>query len=95
MDNINNFTQRERLLAEDREKRTTRWLKKTASSPFAVDLAAESERITEETRIRLAEESERKRLLEFRKEKAKNDIILRALSEFSDLEALRREKRSE
>ena len=29
-----------------------------------------------------------------RKEKAKNDIILRALSEFSDLEALRSEKRA-
>ena len=29
-----------------------------------------------------------------RKEKAKNDIILRALSEFSDLEALRAEKRA-
>jgi len=33
-------------------------------------------------------------LLESRKEKAKNDIILRALSEFSDLEALRKEKRA-
>lgn len=29
-----------------------------------------------------------------RKDKAKNDIILRALSEFSDLEALRAEKRA-
>ena len=33
-------------------------------------------------------------MLESRKEKAKNDIILRALSEFSDLEALRKEKRA-
>ena len=41
-----------------------------------------------------AEEKEREYLLHTRKEKAKNDIILRALSEFSDLEALRKEKRA-
>lgn len=75
-------------------KRTTRWLKKTASSPFAVDLAAESERISEENRIRGVEESQKRFELHTRKEKAKNDIILRALSEFSDLEALRAEKRA-
>lgn len=32
--------------------------------------------------------------METRKEKAKNEIILKALSEFSDLEALRKEKRA-
>lgn len=86
--------ERERVFAIDREKRTTHWLKKTASSPFAVDLAAESERITEENRIRQSEEKKRRETLAGRKEKAKNDIILRALSEFSDLEALRAEKRA-
>ena len=45
--------QREHTYAADREKRTSSWLKKTASSPFAVDLAAEAERISEENRIRL------------------------------------------
>jgi len=86
--------ERERIWAVDREKRTNHWLKKTASSPFAVDLAAESERITEENRIRQLEETKRRETLSKRKEKAKNDIILRALSEFSDLEALRAEKRA-
>lgn len=41
-----------------------------------------------------AEDNERRAILEGRKSKAKNDIVLRALSEFSDLEALRREKRA-
>lgn len=86
--------ERDRLWAIDREKRTSHWLKKTASSPFAVDLAAESERITEENRIRELQETNRRETLSKRKEKAKNDIILRALSEFSDLEALRSEKRA-
>ena len=86
--------ERERIWAIDREKRTTHWLKKTASSPFAVDLAAESERITEENRIRNMEDTRRKDTLKKRTQKAKNDIVLRALSEFSDLEALRAEKRA-
>lgn len=85
---------REHIYAVDRNKRTDFWLKKTANSPFAVDLAAEAERINEENRIRLAEDNERRAILEGRKSKAKNDIVLRALSEFSDLEALRREKRA-
>eukprot|EP00981_Chlorochromonas_danica_P001167 scaffold261_cov169-Ochromonas_danica.AAC.1 len=33
-------------------------------------------------------------MIDSRKEKAKNEIILKALSEFSDLEALRKEKRA-
>ena len=45
--------ERDHTYAIDREKRTNHWLKKTASSPFAVDLAAEAERISEENRIRL------------------------------------------
>ena len=52
--------ERERIWAVDREKRNNHWLKKTASSPFAVDLAAESERITEENRIRQLEETKRR-----------------------------------
>mmetsp|Transcript_8891 Transcript_8891/g.15111 ORF Transcript_8891/g.15111 Transcript_8891/m.15111 type:complete len:219 (+) Transcript_8891:92-748(+) len=75
----------------DREKV---WRKKTAKSPFAVDLVAEDERIQEENRIRSAEEENRRRVAEERRERAKNDIVLKALSEFSDLEALREEKRA-
>ena len=44
---------RELQYARDREKRTNFWLKKTASSPFAIDLAAERERVAEENRIRM------------------------------------------
>ena len=44
--------------------------------------------------IRLREQRETERKVEKRRNKAKNDIILKALSEFSDLDALRREKRA-
>jgi len=77
-----------------KEKRQEKWKKLTAKSPFAVDLVAEDERIQEENRIRVAEETARKQLAESRREKAKSEIILKALSEFSDLEALRQEKKA-
>lgn len=86
--------QHEKLLQYSREQRMNRWANKTKNSPFAVNLVAEDERISEENTIRTMEETERKRKMEARKEKAKNEIILKALSEFSDLEALRKEKRA-
>ena len=79
---------------QERERRQEKWLTKTRTSPFAVDLVAEDERIYEENQIRMREEALRKQRIEQRREKAKNDLILQALSEFSDLEALRREKRA-
>lgn len=95
---------REKYLREEKEKydktmkvrndRERLWRKKTAKSPFAVDLVAEDERIMEENRIRAAEEESRRRKAEERRERAKNEIVLKALSEFSDLEALREEKRA-
>ena len=66
---------------------------KTQRSPFLVDLLAENERIDEENKVRLTEAARRQKLLERRKEEAKNEIILRALQEASDLDALRKEKR--
>jgi hypothetical protein len=86
--------QHEKLMQVAREARDRRWKEKTRHSPFAVNLVAEDERITEENTIRINEETERRTKLEARKERAKNEIILKALSEFSDLEALRREKRA-
>ena len=86
--------QHEKLLQTSREERDRRWRNKTKHSPFAVNLVAEDERITEENTIRLNEESDRRMKMEARKQKAKNEIILKALSEFSDLEALRKEKRA-
>jgi hypothetical protein len=86
--------ERTKANAEQREARMSKSLKKTASSPFAVDLAAEDERVAEENRIRTDDENMRSSRLNNRKEKAKNEIVLRALSEFSDLDALRREKRA-
>mmetsp|Transcript_55089 Transcript_55089/g.108795 ORF Transcript_55089/g.108795 Transcript_55089/m.108795 type:complete len:269 (+) Transcript_55089:49-855(+) len=86
--------QHERLLQTAREKRDQKWKSKTKHSPFAVNLVAEDERITEENSIRLREEAEKRSKMEARKSKAKNEIILKALSEFSDLEALRKEKRA-
>jgi hypothetical protein len=86
--------QHEKLMAAAREERDSRWKQKTKHSPFAVNLVAEDERITEENSIRIKEETDRRMKMEARKQKAKNEIILKALSEFSDLEALRKEKRA-
>ena len=83
-----------RLVTHTRTKREEKWREKTKNSPFAINLVAESERITEENRIRQGEEDDRRISIETRKNEAKNEIILKALSEFSDLEALRREKRA-
>lgn len=86
--------QHERLVATTRDNRIRRWCLKTKNSPFAINLVAEDERITEENNIRTREEEERRKMIETRKERAKNEIVLKALSEFSDLEALRKEKRA-
>ena len=82
------------VLNKERKQRMDKWQNKTKTSPFAVDLVAEDERIHEENQIRLREQKETERKVELRRSKAKNDIILKALSEFSDLEALRKEKRA-
>jgi hypothetical protein len=87
-------SQRLEIVNKEREERLGKWLTKTKTSPFAVDLVAEDERIYEENQIRMREEKERERNVNERKARAKNDIILKALSEFSDLEALRKEKRA-
>eukprot|EP00903_Cladosiphon_okamuranus_P010065 g9539.t1 len=83
-----------RRLQESKHKKVQSWEKKTQSSPFLINLLAENERLDEENKVRLKEESRQARLREKRKEEAKNDIILQALTESSDLEALRREKRA-
>ena len=91
------FTKRmesDQMKAATREERTTKWLTKTRTSPFAVDLVAEDERIYEENQVRMREAEERRKLIEIRRNKIKNDIILKALAEFSDLETLRREKKA-
>ncbi len=76
-----------------REIRTEKWRQKLQKSPFRIDLVAESERLEEGNRVRLREEEKRAKVLEKRKMHVKNEIILRALQEASDLEALRAEKR--
>jgi len=84
----------EKLIQDNRDDRLQRWVKKTSNSPFAVNLVAEDERIAEETTIRTQEERDRRNMIDTRKDRAKNEIVLKALSEFSDLEALRKEKRA-
>jgi len=76
------------------DERTQKWLIKARVSPFDVDLVAQDERLVEESRIREKDLHMSTVVLDAKREKAKNDIILKALSEFSDLEALRREKRA-
>jgi hypothetical protein len=69
--------QHEKIIASNVTQRTTRWAEKTKNSPFAINLVAEDERIAEENQIRLKEESERRTLISSRKDKAKNEIILK------------------
>ena len=53
----------------------------------------QNERIDEENKVRLTSQARRSKVFERRKEDAKTAIILRALQEASDLDALRKEKR--
>lgn len=75
-------------------KQQAEWKRKLAASPFAVDQLAEHERIDEENRVRLLEEQRRQKMMEKRKEAIKTQIIVKALSEASDIESLRAEKRA-
>lgn len=70
------------------------WKKRMASSPFAVDLVAETERIDEENRVRLRQEQRKARVALERKTRLKNTIIRKALTEATDLDTLRQEKRA-
>lgn len=67
----------EKLQQVSRDSRLGRWQDKTKNSPFAVNLVAEDERIAEENHIRLKEEMERRKMIETRRDKAKNEIILK------------------
>lgn len=73
--------------------KTKRQQKSSNRSPFLVDLVAENERIDEENKVRFREITRKQRAIEKRKEKAKNEIILRALQEGNELDNLRMEKR--
>jgi hypothetical protein len=77
-----------------RQERETAWRARLRTSPFAINLLAQSERIDEDAKVRLHDEARRQRQLESRKDQVKTEIILKALSETSDLEALRQEKRA-
>eukprot|EP00949_MAST-11_sp_MAST-11-sp1_P001453 g1453.t1 len=82
-----------RRMINSKKKKEAQWRRKMERSPFLVDLLAENERIDEENRVRLEEEARRERMLQRRKANIKNEIILKALGEASDLDALRQEKR--
>ena len=83
----------QRRARDSRKQSQLQWQSKMEKSPFLVDLLAENERIEEENRIRIREETRRAKSLDKRKVKVKNVIILKALQEASDLDALRAEKR--
>lgn len=77
-----------------RRQHIDRWQQKTAKSPFNVNLVADNERLDEEHRLRALENARRTKELDKRARDAKNEVILKALTESSDLELLRREKRA-
>jgi hypothetical protein len=72
----NDKSERERKYRENLEERNIRWQAKTRSSPFGVDLVAENERLTEERRIRINDLRQSTVILDGKRERAKNDIIL-------------------
>lgn len=76
-----------------RSKRTYKSQAKMHNSPFLVDLVAEHERIEEENKVLLRTQVQHQKYIQKAQEKAKNDLILRALQEDNELEQLRREKR--
>lgn len=77
-----------------RKKMQQKWKRKMKRSPYNVNLVAQSQKIEEETRFRNHRQQKSEKLIRKRKEKLKNEIILKALSEESDLLALRDEKRA-
>ena len=90
------LTQRRSHRAQMQRKKaqqSEQWRHKMERSPFLVDLVAENERIDEENRVRIREDARRAKQLERRKNRVKNEIVLKALAESSDLDALRQEKR--
>merc|ERR1711934_378485 len=84
----------ERQKTHDRAEKREMWNQRLRNSPFTVDLLAENERIDEEFQVRTKEESKRSKMLNKKKAKVKNEIILKALAEDDQLEALRQEKRA-
>jgi len=82
----------DRLVASQRE-RDERWARKLQKSPFAVDLVAEDQRISEENRVRQIVEQRRAKSTAARSQEAHNRIFKRATAEQDELEQLRREKR--
>lgn len=77
-----------------RDEKLKRWKQKTQHSPFLVDLVAEHERLDEENKVRLEAEARQTRLLEKQRVALQQQVIVRALREENDLDALRREKRA-
>jgi hypothetical protein len=84
----------EKLIQRARDDREEHWKLKTKHSPFAVNLVAEDERITEEISMRVRQETDLRTKLEAGRQHVTNQLVLKALSESSELEALRREKRA-
>lgn len=68
---------KEYALKECKDNRSRKWLAKTKNSPFSVNLVAEDERVTEESRTRTNDQTAEYKDLDDRRDKAKNDIILR------------------
>eukprot|EP00698_Gefionella_okellyi_P018266 TRINITY_DN5458_c0_g1_i1.p2 TRINITY_DN5458_c0_g1~~TRINITY_DN5458_c0_g1_i1.p2 ORF type:complete len:219 (+),score=39.18 TRINITY_DN5458_c0_g1_i1:44-700(+) len=78
----------EQSTSQKRERREE-WRRKMEKSPFLIDLLAETERIDEEARVKKREEARKVRLLEHKKTQAKQEIIVRVLSEAAEMESIK------
>lgn len=91
------ITDRERVQRElqlHKRDRQQEWRRKMERSPFHVDQLAESERIDEENRVRRNEDARRQRLMEARKSRIKQEIIIKVLSESMDRDSVRASRRT-
>lgn len=86
--------ERKLVISTYKDEDSARWDRRHARSPFRINLLAEEERIHEEYFIKQKEKDMQQNQIVKKKDAAKSGIIIKALSEFSDLEALRREKRA-
>lgn len=81
-------------LAKARNERISKSIQRTSRSPFLIDLNADDQRIEEENKVRLKREEQKYKATEKARQAAKNDIILKALAEASELDTLRKEKKA-
>ncbi|CAD7932109.1 unnamed protein product [Amoebophrya sp. A25] len=98
-DCVRSSLQRESMAVKDaliaaRKDSDMRWRAKMSNSPYLSNLAAESEKIAEEQRIRNKINDRKQQIMKQRKLEAETAVIQRVLNEGDELEDLRHQKKA-